>query len=347
MLRLGKQAFGAFVCVASLATADMVLSASPQTAPAKDLGSSYKMLPDWGRQLPDGRIWGSTNSIDMDPDGVHVWALDRCGPPGCAKSMADPVLKFDASGKVVKHFGGGLMITPHGLTVDKGGNVWVTDYAVDEAAKKGGQVFKFSPEGKLLLTLGTAGVSADGPDTFISPSDVAVAPNGSVFVADGHDFVKTLVARIVVFSPDGKFIRQFAKYGAGPGEINDPHSIAFDSKGRLFVADRANNRIQIFDQDGKSLAMWKQFGRPSGLAIDKNDVLYATDPESTDQPIRGHNPGFRHMVWIGSAATGQVTGTLIDPPFQDAEGIAVDTAGNIYGAEVRSKTRGIHKYLKQ
>ena len=190
-------------------------------------------------------------------------------------------------------------------------------------------------------------MKAEGPDTFIAPSDVLVAPDGNIFVSDGHIFEKAQVARIVKFTPDGKFIKQFGKFGTGPGELNDPHSLVMDSKGRLIVGDRENNRIQVFDQDGKFLAVWKQFGRPSGLAIDKNDVLYAIDPESMDQQGRGYNPGFTHTVWIGNAATGEVTGKITMPPFQEAEGIAVDNAGNIYGAEVRSKARGVHKYAKQ
>ena len=347
MLNVSKQAFGAFVGSVLLMAAGAASAA--QGEPPKDVGASYKMAAEWAHPLPNDRQWGSTSAVNVDPDGVHIWALDRCGGNTCTNSTLNPVMEIDPTGKVVKQFGAGLMIIPHGITVDKDGNVWVTDYGSDEAAKKGLQVFKFSPEGKILMTLGKAGVSGDGPDTFIAPSDVLVAPNGNIFVSDGHAFVKTLKARIVVFSPQGKFIRQFAEYGTGQGQIMDPHALAMDSKGRLFVGDRENNRIQIFSQDGKSLAMWKQFGRPCGMAIDKSDTLYSVDCESqgTDQAGRGYNPGFKHMVSIGSAATGQVTGTLVNPPFNDAEGIAVDAAGNIYGAEVRSKTGGVHKYLKQ
>src|SRR5205807_10332395 len=134
-------------------------------------------------------------------------------------------------------------------------NVWITDAQGKDG--KGHQVIKFSPEGKVLLTLGKAGVTGDGADTFNQPSDVVVAPNGDIFVADGHGGNSN--ARIVKFSKDGKFIKAWGKKGSAPGEFDTPHALAFDSKGRLFVADRANDRIQIFDQDGKFLDQWKQF----------------------------------------------------------------------------------------
>ena len=163
-----------------------------------------------------------------------------------------------------------MFVFPHGISVDKDGNVWVTDGQGEGG--KGHQVFKFSPEGKVLLTLGKAGITGDGPDTFNQPSDVIVAPNRDIFVADGHG--RDSNARIVKFSKDGKFVKTWGRKGSAPGELDTPHALAFDSKGRLFVADRNNNRIQIFDQEGKFLDEWKQFSRPSGLFIDKNDVIY-------------------------------------------------------------------------
>lgn len=350
--RTGKHALGAFVCVAVLAAAGAAFAASPQSAPPKDLDPSYKTVPEWGAELPGGRKWGSASAIEADIDGVHIWVMDRCGANSCVGSTVDPIFKIDPAGKVVAHFGGGMMAQPHGITVDKSGNVWVTDDRFDEATHKGAQVFKFSPQGKLLMTLGKAGVSAEGPDTFVAPTDVIVAPNGNIFVSDGHVGSKP-VGRIVVFSPEGKFIKQFGKYGKEPGDLIDVHCLAFDSKGRLFAADRENSRIQIFDQDGKLLAVWKQFGRPSGFVIDKNDMLYVTDSESTDKQVRGYNPGFKPMLWVGSAATGEVTGTLVVPT-QEArdggllEGITIDAAGNLYTAEVFPKgLTGAHKHAKR
>lgn len=345
----GKYVVGAFVGVAVLAAAG---DASAQSAPP-NIDASYKAVPDWGAELPGGRKWGGVSGVNVDKDGVHMWVMDRCGSNSCAASTDDPIFLFDVAGKIVKHFGGGLMAQPHGMWVDKSGNLWVTDDRVDEATHKGGQVFKFSPDGKVLMTLGKAGVSEEGPDTFIAPTDVIVAPNGSIFVTDGHVGSKQ-VGRIIKFSPDGKFIKQFGKYGKEPGDLIDDHGLAFDSKGRLFVADRENNRIQIFDQDGKLLEVWRQFGRPSGIAIDKHDILYVTDSESTDQQVRGNNPDFKIGFSIGSAATGKVTGRLSAAALEAQshkgllEAIAVDGAGNIYSGEVfPNGANGIHKYMKQ
>jgi len=213
---------------------------------------------------------------------------------------------------------------------------------------KGHQAFKFSPEGRVLMTLGKAGVTGSGPDTFNSPSDVIVAPNGDIFVADGHGGDTN--ERIVKFSKDGKFIKAWGKKGSGPSEFDTPHSIAMDSKGRLFVADRGNNRVQIFDQDGKFLEEWKQFSRPSGIFIDRNDVMYSADSESTDKDGYGHNPGWKRGIRIGSARDGSVTAFIPDPSpgtavTSAAEGVAADAQGNVYGAEVGPKD--VKKYVKK
>ncbi len=213
-------------------------------------------------------------------------------PFACDGSNLAPILKFDASGKLVKSFGEGMFLFPHGIHVDPDGNVWLTDGLGKDG--KGQQVFKFSPDGKVLMTLGKAGVAGNGPDEFNAPSAVLVAPNGDIFVADGHG--RETNARIVKFSKDGKFIKTWGKKGSAPGEFDIPHALAMDSQGRLFVADRQNNRIQIFDQDGKFLDQWTQFSRPSGLYIDKNDVIYVAE-------FRNPNPSPR-ITTAGSAASG-------------------------------------------
>jgi sugar lactone lactonase YvrE len=257
------------------------------------------------------------------------------------------VLEFNPSGKVVRTFGAGMFVFPHGLTIDAAGNLWITDGQGKEG--KGHQVFKFSPEGKVLMTLGKAGVAGDGSDTFNQPNAVAIAPNGDIFVADGHNAGRGN-ARVVKFTKDGKFIKQWGGHGSGPGQFEVPHTLAFDSQGRLFVGDRANNRIQIFDQEGRFLAEWKQFSRPSGIFIDKNDVMYVTDSESTDKDGYGHNPGWKRGVRIGSARDGSVTAYIPDPSpgtaiTSAAEGVAADAQGNVYGAEVGPKD--VKKYVKK
>jgi sugar lactone lactonase YvrE len=236
-----------------------------------------------------------------------------------------------------------MFIFPHGLFVDKDNNVWVTDG--QGKGGKGHQVFKFSPDGKVLMTLGKAGVTGDGPDTFNAPSAVVVAPSGDIFVADGHG--GNTNARIVKFDKNGKFIKTWGTKGAGEGELNVPHALAFDSKGRLFVADRGNNRIQIFDQDGKFLEVWTQFSRPSGVFIDKKDVMYVADSESNDS----NHPGWKRGMRIGSAKDGSVTAFIPDPQqpaprnTSAAEGVAADSKGVIYGAEVGPKD--LKKYVKK
>lgn len=329
-MRVIRVLFAAAALACSVATT-VVVQPNPYTA-----------IEKWGR-LPPGRTWGSTSAVDVAPNG-HIWVAERCGANTCAGSSLAPILEFDTTGTLLKSFGAGLLIFPHGFLVDRGGNVWVTDAQGRDG--KGHQVLKFSPDGKLLLTLGKAGVAGAGPDELNQPSDVAVAENGDIFVADGHDAGSNM--RIVKYTKDGKFIKSWGKPGAGPGELNVPHALAFDSKGRLFVADRANNRLQIFDQEGKLLDEWKQFSRVSGIYIDRNDVLYAADSESNTK----RNPGWKRGIRVGSARDGKVTAFIPDPePKPDdsatsgAEGVAADAQGNIFGAEVGPMM--IRKYVRK
>ena len=310
----------------------------------------YRTIENWAK-LPEGRMWGSTSAVEVDRDGKSIWVAERCGVNSCAGKTDDPVLKFDSSGKLVKSFGSGMFLFPHGICVDKDGNVWVTDGQAKDG--KGFQVVKFSPEGKVLMTLGKPGGDPNDPASFNQPNDVAIAPNGDIFVSEGHT-PNMGSARIVKFSKDGKFIKQWGKHGSGPGELEVPHALGFDSRGRLFVGDRANNRIQIFDSEGKFLEEWKQFGRPSGIYIDKNDVIYVTDSESTDKQGYGYNPGWKRGIRIGSAKDGKVTAFIPDPLVPAAgaalpatstsEGVAADAEGNVYGAEVGSKS--LKKYVR-
>jgi hypothetical protein len=274
-----------------------------------------------------------------------VWVAERCGGNSCADSALAPILKFDPSGTVVRTFGARLFVLPHRIHVDRDGNLWITDAAdpMHPVPGKGHQVFKFSPDGRILLTLGKAGIAGEGPDTFNRPSDVIVAANGDIFVADGHG--GTSNNRIVKFSKDGRFIKAWGKKGSAPGEFNLPHSLAMDSRGRLFVADLFNFRIQIFDQNGTFLAEWKQFGQPGGLFIDRNDVLYAADSLS----VPATHPGWIRGIRIGSATDGTVTAFIPDPTptaelITAAEGVAADVDGNVYGAVVPAQM--VQKHVK-
>jgi len=308
---------------------------------ADSLPNPYRVVENYFK-LPEGRTLGSTPAIDIDRDGRSIWVFERCGKGSggtpCVDTHVAPILKFDAGGSLVKSFGDGMFVNPHGLHVDSEGNVWVTDGGAKDG--RGQQVFKFSPDGRVLMTLGKAGAAGDGPDTFNQPSDVLVAPNGVVFVADGHGGNSN--ARIVKFSKDGKFLTTWGKKGSGAGELDTPHGLAMDSSGRLFVADRGNSRIQIFDQEGKVLAEWKQFGRPSGIYIDKNDTLYAADSQSDEKT----NPGYSRGIRIGSAKDGKVTALVPDPdPDGTGEGVAADGSGNVYGSLTARQT--LKRYVKR
>jgi len=299
----------------------------------------YRPGENWGR-LPEGRTFGNVIGVDVDRSG-NVWVFERCGGDTCEGSKLAPILQFDASGKLLKSFGAGMFAFPHGFHVDRDGNIWATDGPGKSG--KGYQVFKFSPEGKVLLTLGKAGIGGEVPGTFIYPSAVVVAPNGDIFVADGHGADTN--GRIMKFSRDGKFIKSWGQKGTRRGEFGGMHAIAMDSKGRLFVGDRGNSRIQIFDQDGKFLEEWKQFGRPSGTFIDANDTLYVADSQS-DAKV---NPGFQKGIRIGSARDGIVQMLIPVPgpqekPTTTTEGVAADARGNVYGAEANSNN--LRKYTR-
>jgi hypothetical protein len=313
--------------------------------PVHNPPNPYRTVGAWGT-LPQGRAWGPVSAVHVDRDGRSIWVAERCGAADCGLSTLAPILKFDANGILLTSFGAGLFLVPHGLDVDPNGNVWVTDSSDgrDAPAAKGHQVFKFNPEGKLLLTLGKAGVAGNGPDTFNRPSDVLVAPNGDVFVADGHGGSSN--ARIVKFTGDGTFIKAWGQKGTAPGEFDTPHSLAMDSQGRLFVADLRNFRVQIFDQEGRFLTEWKQFGMPGGLYIDARDTLFVADSLSGPDV----HPGWLRGIRIGNAKDGSVTAFIPDAtpaatPISAAEGVTADAVGNIYGAVVPA--RMVQKHVRR
>ncbi len=335
---------------------------TPRTdaVPAVNSGANpYRVIRDWAKFTLDNRPWGGSNGVAIDRDGKSVWATDRCSPgttPGCIGSQADPIHKFDESGKEVRSFGRGLFVWPHGIHVDRDGNVWVADSrapGAEDLAKfpaekdKGSAVVKFSPEGRVLMTLGKPGVRGNPPDALTDPTDVVTDRNGDVYVAESHSDVSSpnLVARISVFDKNGKFLRTIGKAGTGPGEFRTPHALEFDSAGRLVVADRHNHRVQILTKDGAFVAEHDEFGRVSGLAIDRNDVIYTADSESTERV----HPGWQRGVRIGSVKDGKVT-IFIPPHKTDAadgamgEGIAIDAAGNLFTAE--ANLRGVTKYAR-
>src|SRR5213594_535938 len=212
---------------ASTALALGIVAVMAMSGSVHSQSNPYRLVENWAK-LPQGRAFGAVIAVDADRQG-NVWAFERCGGDTCAGSTVAPILKFDPSGKLVNSFGAGMFVFPHGFAVDKDGNVCATDAEGKDG--KGHQVFKFSSDGKVLLTLGKAGVAGDGENTFNRPSAVVVAPNGNIFVADGHGGDSN--ARIVKFSKDGKFIKTWGRKGADRGEFDTPHALAMDSRGRL------------------------------------------------------------------------------------------------------------------
>ena len=300
----------------------------------------YREVENWA-QLPEGREWGATGAVYPAGDG-NIWVAERCGGNFGRGNCVDrpdvpPILLFDSSGKLLKSFGEGIFVIPHGIYVDRDGNVWVTDAAEQDG--KGHQVHKFSPNGRLLMSLGKTGVAGEGNDTFNRPSDVLVAPNGDIFVADGHGTEGN--NRVVKFSSDGRFIKTWGNKGSEPGEFSDPHALAMDSQGRLFVGDRRNGRIQIFDQEGNYIAQLKQFGQPHGIFIVEDDTIYVAASDAN------RTPG-KNGIGIGKIKDDSIRTFIPDPPEPSggAEGVAVDARGNVYGAET-GLVGMLRKYTKR
>jgi hypothetical protein len=330
-----------------LAVAAMVVAVlgtySQTVQPVNDLPNPYVTVRDWVRP-PGGAAWAAVTAVEPAPDG-GVYVIHRCSENSCAGRTEPPILKFDKSGQLQRSWGAGMFIFPHGATVDAQGNLWVTDAQIQGG--RGYQVFKFSSEGKVLMTLGKAGLGSADPGLFDEPTDVLVAPNGDIFVTEGHSGGTTGNDRVSKFSGDGKFIKSWGKRGSGRDELNSPHTIAIDSQGRLFVGDRGNNRIQIFTQDGRYLETWHQFARPSGIVITRDDTIYVADSESwgPDQP------GWKKGIRIGSARTGAVQFFIEDmesttTEHSGAEGVGVDAEGNVYGAVVRRRMVERHTRLR-
>jgi len=313
----------------------------------------------WG-ELPAGRTWGHTAGIDIDPTDGNIWAYERCGAGGgggagggsvnCDTNPVDPIFKFDRStGEVLANFGAGIFTIPHGIHVDYEGNVWVTDFATNASGTKGQQVHKFSPDGELLMSLGVAGQAGNDGAHFNGPNDVIVAADGSIFVSDGHNGQGMTTAdaveegrqagqtgRIMKFAADGTFIRQWGQLGAAHGEFRTPHALEIDSQDRLWVADRGNHRLEIFDLEGNYLESRYSYGRISGIFITDDDMVYAIDSESDP---------FRHVNWMAGVRVGPLNEdrlTAFIPGYPDetrgyqstaGEGVAVGADGTVFVAE--------------
>ena len=311
----------------------------------------YRIIADWP-QVPSNVKLGAVPGIHIGPDG-NIYAFHRCGADSCIGSNQPTILKFDRAGKLLTSWGAGMFNFPHGMDIDRDGFVWVTDAAGLSAEErtengKGHQVFKFSPDGQLLMTLGKAGIGGNSPDTFFSPSDVAVAPNGDIFVTDGHSCndrnAASCTSRVVRYSKDGKFIKAFGKTGSQPGEFRGPHCLAIDSQQRVIVCDRNNGRLQVFDPEGRFLAQWTGWGKPTGIFIARDDTMYVAD--SLANVVQGKvDPALVSMatgIYVGSAKDGAVKWFIPDE-FAGPEDLTVDALGDMYVGESRPQT--IRKFV--
>ena len=278
----------------------------------------YVMDPDWPKPLPENIEWGQVPNVTIDREGF-IYAFHRSDPP---------VLKFDTEGNLVDSFGSAQWVArPHGFRLTPEGDIWTTDYQ----RESGHTITKIDTAGNILLRLGARGFAGTGPNTFNGPADVAQAEDGSFFVADGH-----WNNRVVKFDASGRYLLEWGGKGSGPGQFDVPHTILIDRRGRVFVGDRSNERIQLFTQEGEYLTEWDQFGRPSGMFIDHEDVLYVADYEK----LRG--------VTYGNAENGEVLGFIEG---SEPEGVVVDLDGNVYTGEVTGGQGGdgyiIRKFIKQ
>jgi DNA-binding beta-propeller fold protein YncE len=337
---------------------------APVAKPA--LPNPYRLDPDWptlpaSMKGPGGRKWGEVIRVHVAPGG-NIWVFHRCfndqpnGDATCVNrgEANPPILEFAPSGKLLRSFGVGVFAHPHGFTVDRDGNIWATDTNDEPANPKIGQtVLNLNPAGRVLMTIGTPGVAGTGPTTFDRPTGVAIAANGDIFVSDGHSGNKSGSGRILKYSPDGTFIKTWGRMGSEPGNFRDPHDLYVGgSKGYVYVADRQNNRVQVFDQEGTFIVAWKQFGQPSSVFVDHRDNIYVgstyQDPSRRESPAGPNN----RAIVVGDAITGELRYLIPDPgdlskmpdTGTSASGIAVDAAGNIYAADVGFNN--LRKYLK-
>src|SRR5262245_3425606 len=369
MMFTGRTRLWFLVTVAAISAFTPVARAQQTQYPKPtELPNPYRLVEGWPT-LPksmNGGHWGEVIRVHVDAKG-NIWVFHRCFnvvPAGQATCIArgpanPPILEFDPSGKLLKSLGVGLFAYNHGFTIDREGNLWVTDVNDQETilgmsarnaagVVMGQEVLKLSPQGKVLMTLGKEGVAGTGPHAFARPTSVAVAPNGDILVSDGHAPNKYGTGRVVKFSKDGRFIKSWGRKGSEPGEFDEPHDIFVGgSRGWVYVADRRNNRIQVLNPNCNLIVSWKQFGQPTSVFVGKDDTIYVgasfPDPSAKKGEMRG--------IMIGNAINGSLKAFIPDPADLDkviagtsASGIAADSMGSVFAADVGA--HNLRKYIK-
>lgn len=307
---------------AALGALCVLLPGCVGSTPERHVAVSYQVVRGWP-QLPEGRILGQATGVDLDSRG-NVFVFHRAGRMWSddltLPLIPDPTIEvFDgASGRHLRSWGANLFAMPHGLTIDHQDNVWITDVLLH-------QVFKFSPRGELLLTLGRARVAGADRAHFNLPTDVAVLPDGSFYVSDGYGN-----ARVMKFSATGEFQFEWGRRGTSPGEFDLPHAIDVDAAGRVYVADRSNARIQVFDRSGRFLTQWKgaELGRPYSVAVSGERAIVV---DGGEQPQTGPDRSGAAEVNLD----GQVLSRFgrfgnYDGQFRLAHDVAVGRDGSVF-----------------
>jgi DNA-binding beta-propeller fold protein YncE len=307
----------------------LAVSASAQEKerkyPAVDLASDFAVDAKWP-QRPDGIQWGAVPGVAVDAnDNVYIFTR-----------ATHPVQVFDKHGKFLRSWGKGISLSHH-IEIAPDGNVWIADVGHHV-------IEKYTPEGKLLLTIGTKGEAGRDKTKMYMPTDMAIAKNGDVFVSDGYGN-----ARIVHFDAKGNYVNEWGSLGHAPGQFSSPHAIAIDSKERLYVADRNNARIQVFDTKGKFLAEWRNLTVPWGLHVTKNDEIWVCGSSPMqwrkDDQALGVPPKDQVFLKFNSAGTLLQLFTLpkgfdgLERPGEVnwVHAIALDSAGNMYLGDITGR----------
>jgi len=288
--------------LAALAVLFLVPSAPESRGQANWPALPYTVVPDWPA-LPDGWNLGETASVAVDGDD-NVYVFNR---------SPHPLIQFDPAGKFRRSLLEGMITSAHGVRIDSYGNIWAVDV-------KGHTVLKLNPAGRVAMVLGRRDVAGESDTNFNQPTDVAVAPNGDFYVTDGYGN-----SRVMKFSKDGDLLLKWGKKGAGPGEFNLPHAVVLDARGQVYVADRENNRVQIFTPEGRFVKEWTGLGSPWGLAITPKQEIFMSD-------------GKNNRV-LKLSLEGRVLGVLGGPgkkpgQFAYAHHLTVSKRGEIYVAEI-------------